>query len=271
MPYDLDALPKSLLTMGTHNAKTAKSEGGDYIGAILHLAPERLSGRNVCPHASAGCREACLNTAGRGGMVFDADGLNDIQAARIQRTRWFHRDRRAFLSKLVREIASFERRAIRRGLTPTVRLNGTSDLPWERFPVERDGKRYSHVFAAFPGIVFYDYTKWPPRLRERARAIPNYSLTFSLAEDNDRHAADALKRGMNVAVVFDIETARAGFKPQPAAPMIDSFKLGTSSYPVIDGDRTDLRFLDPRGGHIVGLRAKGRGKRDRTGFVRAAA
>jgi hypothetical protein len=35
---------------------------------------------------------------------------------------------------------------------------------------------------------------------------------------------------------------------------------------VVDGDATDLRFLDPRG-VIVGLKAKGKGKQDTSGFV----
>jgi len=36
--------------------------------------------------------------------------------------------------------------------------------------------------------------------------------------------------------------------------------------PVIDGTLTDLRFLDPKG-VIVGLQAKGKAKKDTTGFV----
>ena len=48
----------------------------------LHLAPHTLSGYNVCPHASKGCAEACLNTAGRGRM-------NMVQDARIKKTIMF--------------------------------------------------------------------------------------------------------------------------------------------------------------------------------------
>ena len=36
--------------------------------------------------------------------------------------------------------------------------------------------------------------------------------------------------------------------------------------PVIDGDKDDLRFLDPQG-VIVGLIAKGKAKQDKSGFV----
>ncbi len=259
--FDLDAIPAALLTTG--NPKVAKGEAHGVLTAIMHLAPERKSGRNVCPHATAGCAAACLNTAGRGGIGLDADGLNTIQAARIRRTRWFHRDRVAFLAQLVREVESHVRTARRHGLTPAVRLNGTSDLPWERFPVERDGETFPYIFAAFPDVVFYDYTKWPIRLRPLVAAIPNYSLTFSLADGakSETEAAHALESGVNVAAVF------ATRKGQPLPP---SHMVGGVIAPVIDGDATDLRFRDPRGskGTIIGLRAKGDARGDTSGFVR---
>lgn len=255
MSYNLDGIPQSLLTVG--NPKTAKGEGFGVLTAICHLAPAMVSGRNTCPHASDGCRAACLNTAGRGGIGLDADGLNTIQAARIRRTRFFHRDREAFLGALVAEIEKHERSAIRHGLRAAVRLNGTSDLPWEKFPVIRNGRTFPNVFAAFPSVTFYDYTKWPLRLRN-VSAIPNYSLTYSLSEkpDADEKASEYLEAGMGVAVVFDTGKSAA----------LPASYLGAA---VIDGDSTDLRFTDPPG-CIVGLRAKGRAKRDTSGFVRRA-
>jgi hypothetical protein len=259
--FNLDDAPVSLLTTG--NPKVAKGEKHGVLTAIMHLAPEKVSGRNVCPHATAGCAAACLNTAGRGGIGLDADGLNGIQAARIRRTRYFHRDRAAFLRDLVSEIAKHERTAKRHGLTPAVRLNGTSDLPFERFPVERDGETFPHVFAAFPSITFYDYTKFPARLRPLVPGIPNYSLTFSLADGlkSETEAGRALEAGMNVAAVFAVKRGQ----PLPSMHAVS----GVLAH-VIDGDETDLRFLDPceSVGVIVGLRAKGRAIHDRTGFVR---
>jgi hypothetical protein len=243
-----DALPRELLT--TSNPKTAKGEGAGWLTAALHLAPAMVSGRNVCPHATAGCASACLNTAGRGAM-------SGIQTARIRRTRFWARDRVGFMATLVDELERHERRATARGMRPAARLNALSDLPWERFPVKRAGETYPHVFAAFPAITFYDYTKWPIAKRPRVAAIPNYSLTFSLAEDNDEHAADALAAGLNVAVVF-------------AGPLPARFSVAGVEAPVIDGDSNDLRFTDPPG-HVVGLSAKGRALRDRSGFVRVAA
>lgn len=248
---DLDPnLTSGLLTTG--NPKTAKGEKHGYLTAILHLAPANLSGRNVCSHATAGCRAACLNTAGRGGIGLDANGLNGIQVARIRRTRWFTRDRDAFMAQLVRDIERHVRTAERHGLRPAVRLNGTSDLPWENI---RCGD-HPNVFARFPEVQFYDYTKVPARLRRRALSIQNYRLTFSLAESNDSHARDAMLAGLNLAVVF---ATRKG----------QTLPLEFWDRPVIDGDLTDLRFTDPAG-CIVGLRAKGKGIGDTSGFVRAA-
>lgn len=250
MSYDLDQLPASLLTLS--NPKTVKGEKSGYLTAILHLAPASLSGRNVCSHATDGCRAACLNTAGRGGIGLDVDGLNTIQAARIRRTRFFTRDSAGFMALLGAEIAKHVHTARLHGLAPAVRLNGTSDLPWENI---RYGT-HANLFEAFPDVQFYDYTKVPARIRRRAIGIPNYSLTFSLADGNDSNAEDAAAAGLNVAVVFSTRKGHA----LPEAFM---------GRPVVDGDLTDLRFTDPAG-VIVGLRAKGPAIRDSSGFVRAA-
>lgn len=251
--YDLDALPGSLLT--TRNPKTTKSEKSGYLTAIMHFAPAKLSGFNVCAYASKGCTLACLNTAGRGGMDDShyENILNGIQVARIQRTRWFRRDKEAFMIQLADEIAAHVQRAIRHGLTPAVRLNGTSDIKWEDVKLGA----FRNIFAMFPDVQFYDYTKWPIHKR---RAISNYHLTFSLSESNDAHAADALALAVNVAVAFDVK------KSDPLPP---EYTIDGITAPVIDGDLSDLRFTDKRVS-IVGLRAKGaRGKADTSGFVRA--
>ncbi len=247
----LDRDPLALLTTG--NPKTAKGEGQGYLTAIMHLAPHKVAGFNVCGYASKGCAAACLNTAGRGGIGLDSDGLNAIQIARIRRTRFFKRDIGAFMRQLHAEIADHERRALAHGLKPAVRLNGTSDLPWEKL---RAGG-FPNMMAAFPGVTFYDYTKWPIGKRKLS-AAPGYSLTFSLCEDNDSRAADALRAGVNVAAVFNV--TRSGDLPA-------EHTINGVTAPVIDGDKTDLRFLDPSG-VIVGLRAKGRAKKDTSGFVR---
>ena len=135
-----------------------------------------------------------------------------------------------------------------------VRLNGTSDIAWEKFRVTVDGVSYRNIMDAFPDVSFYDYTKVLGR--KLALATPNYHLTFSLAESNDFLAVKALAEGYNVAVVMRVKR-RAD--PKPAV---------WGGYPVIDGDRDDIRFMDPKGGHIVALFPKGKAPKDTSGFVR---
>jgi len=220
------------------NAKTVKGEKLGYMTGILYLAPSDLSTYQVCAKASAGCREACLYTAGRGAM-------SNVKKARIAKTRYFFEDRHAFMAQLVVEIKALIKKARKAGMIPVVRLNGTSDIPWERVRVGD----YPNIMAMFPEIQFYDYTK-----RANRKNIPsNYHLTFSLAEDNDADAERALAFGLNVAVVFK------GGLPETF--------MGA---PVVNGDETDLRFLDEEG-VVVGLKAKGKAKKDTSGFVRLAA
>lgn len=253
----------ALLT--TANPKTMKGRGLNYLTAILHFAPAKLSGRNVCPHATEGCKMSCLNRAGRSGIFLKGEKTNRIQDARVRRTQLFHEDREAFLAQLVRELELHMRRAEREGMIPTARLNGTSDIPWERFPVTRKGIKYPHIFAAFAEMQFYDYTKWPLRLRKVA-GIANYLLTFSISEhpDSEQRAAEYLDAGHNVAVVFDARPAN-GYKLTP-----DPLPISYIGRPVIDGDVSDLRFKDDTG-VVVGLRAKGPAQKDTTGFVKSAA
>jgi hypothetical protein len=239
---------KKLLTIDG-NPKLMKGNKLGYLSAILHLAPADLAGfATVCAHSTEGCRAACLNTAGRGGM-FKAGGTNTIQEARKRKTAAFYTDRETFLRTLVKEVKAFIAKAERKGAVPCVRLNGTSDILWEHMLV--DGKS---IMAHFPSVQFYDYTKYP----SRRHGLPNYHLTFSLAENNDAKACVALASGVNVAVVFGV----ARSKPLPA-----TYAIGGQSFPVVNGDDTDLRFLDAKG-CIVGLRAKGRARKDTTGFVR---
>ena len=178
-----------------------------------------------------------------------------VNRARRRKTKELIRDPAAFASKLARDIEKIVRAAERKIMKPTIRLNGTSDLRWERIAVEHNGERFASIMEAFPSVQFYDYTK---RI-DRSELPPNYSLTFSRSGENDSECYSMLERGINVAVVFAI---------QKKDPLPDRFM----GYPVIDGDRSDTRFLDPAPA-IVGLRAKGkaRGKaslrRDRVGFI----
>lgn len=227
----------NLLTVD--NPKTRKGEKHGWLTGVLHLAPASLSGYNVCPYSTPGCREACLNTAGRGWMA-------PVQEARVRRTRLFFQDRSAFMGTLISDIERLERAAKLRRLRCAVRLNGTSDIGWEA--VSYGGL---HLFDKFPRVQFYDYTK---RLSRVLNPLPkNYSLTYSRSEETDTATIQELIRNrVAVAVVFS--TRKGEELPKTWRGMR-----------VLDGDAHDLRFLK-RGG-IVGLRAKGRAQQDKTGFV----
>jgi hypothetical protein len=237
-----------LLTVG--NTKTVKGEKYGYQTFILHLAPADLSGYETCPKRTAGCTAACLNTAGRGGM-FKPGGTNTIQEARKRKTRMFFEQREAFMAQLVKDIESARKKAERNNMIAVFRLNGTSDLSFEKYEVVREGKTYKNIFQAFPFTQFYDYTKI---LGRKVNGESNYHLTFSAADGNDTDVLKAIAQGYNVATVFGLKKT----EPMPAT---------YNGRPVFNGDDSDLRFLDPKG-VIVGLYAKGRARKDTTGFVK---
>jgi hypothetical protein len=223
----------------TANTKIRKGEKLGFQTFGIHLAPANLSGFNVCKDASVGCTASCLNTAGMG--VF-----SNVQIARIEKTRLFFKDKALFLSQLFREITAAIKSANKKELTAAFRLNLTSDLPWEKIKLHGVS-----ILELFPEATFYDYTKSPERMTAfLAGEMPkNYHLTFSRSETNGAIAESILKSGGNVAMVFR--------KSLPVQ------YLGVD---VINGDETDLRFLDGAG-KIIGLVEKGKAKKDDSGFV----
>ena len=248
---------QKLLTPPEAQPKTKKSKKLNVLTYALHLAPADVSGRNVCPMATEGCKATCLNTAGMG--IFDS-----VQAARIRRTNLYFDARLVFMQKLYREIAYASRRAAKLGMRLSIRLNATSDIPWERVPFSVQGYNYGNIMAAFPRVQFYDYTKVPKRAIAAATRDAiwprNYHLTFSLAENNAKDATRVLGLGGNVAAVFRTRTL-------VETAMATGLRMQGAIWPVIDGDATDARYLDKAKGAIVGLYAKGKAKRDTSGFV----
>jgi len=250
------------------NAKTVKGQAQGYMTAILYLAPHKAASMgNVCPMAEqAGCIEGCLNTAGRGGIAkgnaiiaTDSGNIpdNTIQRARIARTELYFNDRPQFMAKLRDEIDAFIRKAERKGLTPVVRLNGTSDIQWEvKHSVVNAGITYTSIFAAFPDVQFYDYTKIAKRFRTTA-SISNYHLSLSYSEANVQYSTNAIDAHLNAGAPLVVVVRNQKEKETIAA------EYGQT---VIDGDETDLRFTDPAGALIL-LKAKGKARKDSSGFV----
>ena len=233
-----------LIGVGT-NAKTRKGDGSEYLTGILYMKPWKVAVKgktfNSCSMAEqAGCIAPCLNTAGRGAM-------NSVQDARERKAQWFYSDREGFMRQLVADLYRFQAYCRKRGIQPVIRLNGTTDIRWELIKCANG----SSIFEAFPLIQFYDYTKIANR---KTSHLPNYHLTWSYSGANEAYAGmmqRALDAGMNVAAVF-------------RNPLTAKTWQGL---PVVDGDKDDLRILDPKGGHIVALYAKGQAKKDTSGFV----
>ena len=231
-----------LLGVGT-NAKTIKGDGDEYLTAILYMTPYKVmvDGKlfNSCSMAAmASCIDGCLYTAGRG-------AFNNVQTARQRKAEWFYRDRDSFMAQLVIDVAKFANYCRKRDIQPCIRLNGTTDIRWELILI--DGK---NIFERFPDVQWYDYTKIPNR---KVSHLSNYHLTWSYSAANPKYEQlfdEVISNGMSVAVVFrkpvNLKTWRG--------------------YKVVDGDKDDLRFLDPKQS-IVALYAKGKAKKDNSGFV----
>ena len=224
-----------LLSVNT-NPKIQKSNklSDEYWSCILHLHPTNT---RICPYQiKAGCKDACLNTAGLAGV------FPKVQESRKRKTDLFLNNRAEFMSLLVLDIIKFIEACKRKGKKPAIRLNGTSDIPYENIIVEGG----QNIFEMFPQVQFYDYTKIPTR---NVDYIFNYHLTWSYSEADDKYAQLFDKVKHNIAVVF-------------AQKLPKTFR----GRRVIDGDKHDMRFKDSSN-VVVGLVAKAKAKTEDNGFV----
>lgn len=247
------------------SAKAIKAQGYGYLNAIMYMAPHSMGGvGNLCPHASPQCIAACLGWfSGQASMVKHDSDLNSVRLSRMAKAKAFMHDRVAFMRRVAVAIGEANTKAARLHLALCVRLNGSADIAFEGVAVDIDAAtakalskhgftvaigRYRNMMEVFPAIQFVDYTKNPFRMK---RTLPaNYHLTFSRAENNEAESVAVLQNGGNVAVVFG-----------------EGLPATWNGFPVIDGDKHDLRHLDPTG-CVVGLSPKGRkAQRDLSGFV----
>jgi hypothetical protein len=241
-------IPAKLLSKGTTNAKTSKNSLETF---ILYMSPadQNSKGADLCPFRSKGCTSACLYTAGRG-------KFNNVQRARMNKSEYFIRDKKTFLSQLALELKAINKRQLKKGTKAAIRLNGTTDVDFLYLLKNRVGLDALQL----EGLVFYDYTKDPHRVKRYAGT--NYTLTFSRAEDNEPQALEVLKNSGIVSAVF--------------AEKLPQFYKG---FEVFDGDKADdimikaskavkaLKRTRKGQGLILGLKAKGDAKKDTSGFV----
>jgi len=227
---------KTLLADGKTNAKTKKNVRPT---GMLYLHPSIVEGKDMCPFATVNCRAACLNTAGMGAW-------SNTQLARLNKTKYYVSDRQKFLAQLSIEINKMARKYSSETLA--IRLNGTSDQPL----VEQIVKD----FTIADNVVFYDYTKNHKKAGERTFLSGHkYVVTYSLHENNIESFQYMLDNKLcNGAVVFNLK---------PNQPMITEWR----GFPVVDGDERDDLMLDIPKGTILGLRAKGKARKDTSGFV----
>ena len=206
------------------DAKTKKGKRWGYLTGALFLAPAKEADgiHDLCPGRSEECTDCCLYRSGNGEIY------PHVLEARRAKTLHYLENFDAFVQRLSWDTDKLIRDAANRGLKPAERLNATSDQP-----------KLAHALAKrYPKVPFYDYTKLD---RPWERVLENYHLTYSFNGHNWRQCFSAWAHGINVAVVF-----RGGLPKT------------WKGVPVIDGDKNDLRFLDPAAPVVVGLKEKGR-------------
>ena len=227
----------NLLSQGNTNSKTAKNSLKTF---ILYLSPYNLNskGINICPKASKGCAAACLYSAGRG-------AFSNVQKARQNKTEYYLKDKQGFILNLSNQIMKQYSKAKKGNYKIAFRLNGTSDIDFI-YLLNKYANLDISTLQDF--AIFYDYTKILGKAKKYLKH-PNYTVTFSRAEDNNEDANEAIKLGINVAAVF------SGDLPQ-------KYKGAK----VLDGDASDLVMIYNKG-IVLGLKAKGKAKKDASGFV----
>ena len=202
------------------------------------------TGETVCLRSTRECRATCLVYTGQN---VAGEYNNALKAAKAKALL---NEPVAFLRVLHAAIMMWTCDAIALSYEPFLRLNVYADIPWELV--------WPGLFDEFPEVQFYDYTKVPGR-----RDLPeNYDLTFSYSGRNQEDTIYEVTEGnRRVAAVFLVR--RGADLPEL-----------WNELPVVDGDLSDLRPLDPPNPYdedpvCVGLRYKPpRGKFSREKPVR---
>lgn len=217
----------------------------------LAMAPWKFAGGgNLCGAASTGCIDAC------NGLWSGMNVTPSTRFALIGRARLYLEFRALFVEKLREELRNFEKLCRRTGRVPAVRLNVSTDIPYE--------KTLRDLFTEFPGIRFYDYTAYAPTVRATLPA--NYQICHSWKEHTTfQYVSDVISAGRNIVVPFDSSyaPARKLFGALPEKVVFRCKATGQEiAVSVVNGDAHDIRMATTDGrGVCVGLHGKsGRGK-----------
>ena len=221
-----DEFPGKLMGVDT-NTKIVKNQKLGFLTGIIHMAPADVSGYELCTHyKQAGCKDACLVSSGRGCM-------GPVEMSRLRKS-WFYKEYpKEFEALLRKELDSLVRIAKRDGLIPLVRLNGTSDIVYERKLLE--------IFADYPSVQFYDYTKSGSRL---GKSPSNYDLTFSYSAklSYQGEVIKAINNGSRIAIVFKNQN-----QVNHAINDKQGLYIHNKWFPLVSGDDSDVRHLDDNG------------------------
>ena len=213
----------------TKHDKTSEEYGINQYG--LALAQSDASDEvNVCSFATDGCRRACIAEFGKGGIPRN-------KYARTVKTIALYRMPELFIRRLASEIRS------KVALEGEIfcRLNDYSDLRWELI---------APSLFRIDGVTYWDYTK---HHRRDVSWLGNYTLVFSAHEKFDDDKIPSLaNRYDGVAVVFSDYPTFTTYKETPV-------KLGTHD---------NLADMTSDGFTVIALKAKGKARSDKSGFVR---
>lgn len=206
----------------------------DFTTGILYLQPSDLvAKKTLCAMSEeAGCKDPCLYKSGRLAM-------SPSQRAMTRRTLQYLLDPDWFKERLRKEILKHEKDNY------CIRLNGTSDIDW------------SDLINTLPNIQFYDYSKVLKRVIKND--LPNYHLTYSASFVNQRcidWTKEAVNLGVNTAIALNTKESKGEFtRPE-------HLTVSGVVHSLINMDRHDLRFLDPKGS-VGTLIRKGSNKLER--------
>ena len=306
-------LPAKQLSTAIYGALDAPVAARGRLEAVRRLALDNGLGAaaqrlDACPWASDGCRDGCLVFSGRNAM---GTAPAACKARRSLARLWAPN---VFSIVLLWAIAREYARAQRMGLPLSLRLKGTDDLPHhlQTFNLYQDEaailqRRYGLPVIGGYGVTlpevlslalqdgsirWYEYSKAPLGGSQGLQGLRDCGIdvTASLAadrRDGARAAVGAVRAGFRLAVPLDIPRGAALPAELLLAPTLglpapaDSPGFGrvpADDRPVrllcLDGDKTDLRWLDQQGpqpGGFDGVAVMLRTKRSRGRGAAAAA